>query len=241
LAAASEPMLILDKVNVFYGGIHALRDVSLTVGAGEVVTLIGANGAGKSTTLRAITGLVAPKSGRVTFQGDDITGVAPHRLVGRGISMSPEGRGVFANLTVLENLEMGAYLTKNRSAIKRELERGFALFPRLKERIKQPAGTLSGGEQQMLAMARALMSHPKLLLLDEPSLGLAPIVCQTIFSTIDEIKTEGTTVLLVEQNANAALKHSDRGYVLETGEVILEGTAAEIAGNSRVREAYLGE
>lgn len=241
MAAGNEPMLVLDGVNVFYGGIHALRNVSLTVGAGEVVTLIGANGAGKSTTLRAITGLVAPKSGRVTFEGADITGLAPHKLVARGISMSPEGRGVFANLTVLENLEMGAYLTKDKAAIRRELERGFVLFPRLKERMTQPAGTLSGGEQQMLAMARALMSRPRLLLLDEPSLGLAPIVCQTIFSTIDEIKAEGTTVLLVEQNANAALKHSDRGYVLETGEVILEGSAAEIAGNPRVREAYLGE
>ena len=241
MAAGSKPMLVLSSVDVFYGGIHALRNVSLTVGTGEVVTLIGANGAGKSTTLRAITGLVTPTSGRVTFQGEDITGLAPHKLVARGISMSPEGRGVFANLTVLENLEMGAYLTNDRAAIKRSLERGFTLFPRLKERIKQPAGTLSGGEQQMLAMARALMSRPTLLLLDEPSLGLAPIVCQTIFSTIDEIKTEGTTVLLVEQNANAALKHSDRGYVLETGEVILEGSATEIAGNPRVREAYLGE
>ena len=234
-------MLTLADIDIFYGGIHALRGVSLAVNAGEVVTLIGANGAGKSTTLRAITGLVTPKSGRVTFLGEDITGMAPHKLVARGISMSPEGRGVFANLTVLENLEMGAYLTKNKSTIKRDLERGFTLFPRLKERSKQRAGTLSGGEQQMLAMARALMSHPKLLLLDEPSLGLAPIVCQTIFSTIDEIKAEGTTVLLVEQNANAALKHSDRGYVLETGAVILEGTAAEVAGNPRVREAYLGE
>jgi len=241
LGETSPPMLTLDRVNVFYGAIHALRDVSLTVGRGEVVTLIGANGAGKSTTLRAITGLLTPRSGRVTFEGQDITGRPPHKLVARGISMSPEGRGVFANLTVLENLEMGAYLTTDAAAIKRDLERGFTLFPRLKERIKQRAGTLSGGEQQMLAMARALMSHPKLLLLDEPSLGLAPIVCQTIFSTIDEIKAEGTTVLLVEQNAHAALKRSDRGYVLETGAVILEGSAAEIAGNPRVREAYLGE
>jgi branched-chain amino acid transport system ATP-binding protein len=241
LAAAENPMLVLDRVNVFYGGIHALRSVSLTVNAGEVVTLLGANGAGKSTTLRAITGLLTPKSGRVTFEGQDITGGAPHKLVARGISMSPEGRGVFANLTVLENLEMGAYLTKDTAVIKRDLERGFTLFPRLKERVKQLAGTLSGGEQQMLAMGRALMSHPKLLLLDEPSLGLAPIVCQTIFTTIDQIKAAGTTVLLVEQNANAALKHSDRGYVLETGEVILEGSAADLAGNPRVREAYLGE
>jgi branched-chain amino acid transport system ATP-binding protein len=241
LAADSAPLLTLENVNVYYGGIHALRDVSLQVAAGEVVTLIGANGAGKSTTLRAITGLVAPRSGRVTFDGRDITGVPAHRLVAQGISMSPEGRGVFANLTVLENLEMGAYLTRDKALVERQLARGFALFPRLKERIKQPAGTLSGGEQQMLAMARALMSRPRLLLLDEPSLGLAPIVSQTIFATIDEIRAEGTTVLLVEQNANAALKHSDRGYVLETGQVILEGSAAEIAGNPRVREAYLGE
>jgi len=241
LAAADGQMLSLEKVNVFYGAIHALRDVSLTVRAGEVVTLLGANGAGKSTTLRAITGLLAPQSGRIVFDGVDVTGRAPHTLVARGMSMSPEGRGVFANLTVLENLEMGAYLTKDKAVVHRDLERGFMLFPRLKERVKQRAGTLSGGEQQMLAIARALMSHPKLLLLDEPSLGLAPIVCQTIFSTIDEIKAEGTTVLLVEQNANAALKHSDRGYVLETGSVIFEGSAAEIAGDPRVREAYLGE
>jgi branched-chain amino acid transport system ATP-binding protein len=241
LAAADGQVLSLEKVNVFYGAIHALRDVSLTVRAGEVVTLLGANGAGKSTTLRAITGLLTPKSGRILFEGADITGCAAHTLVARGMSMSPEGRGVFANLTVLENLELGAYLTKNKAVLKRDLERGFTLFPRLKERVKQAAGTLSGGEQQMLAMARALMSHPTLLLLDEPSLGLAPIVSQTIFNTIDEIKAAGTTVLLVEQNATAALKHSDRGYVLETGAVIFEGTAAEIATNPRVREAYLGE
>ena len=234
-------MLTLDKVNVFYGAIHALHDVSLTVNKGEVVTLIGANGAGKSTTLRAITGLLTPRSGRVTFEGQDITGMPAHKLVARGISMSPEGRGVFANLTVLENLEMGAYLVTDKAAIQRNLDRGFALFPRLAERRKQRAGTLSGGEQQMLAMARALMSQPKLLLLDEPSLGLAPIVCRTIFETIDEIKAEGTTVLLVEQNANAALKRSDRGYVLETGHVILEGSAASSASDPRVREAYLGE
>ena len=234
-------MLALDNVNVFYGAIHALRNVSITVDQGEVVTLIGANGAGKSTTLRAITGLLTPKSGRVTFEGHDITGLPAHRLVARGISMSPEGRGVFANLTVLENLEMGAYLTKDSAVRQRDLDRTFVLFPRLAERMKQRAGTLSGGEQQMLAMGRALMSRPKLLLLDEPSLGLAPIVCQTIFKTIDEIKAAGTTVLLVEQNANAALKHSDRGYVLETGEIILHGPAAEIASNPKIRAAYLGE
>jgi branched-chain amino acid transport system ATP-binding protein len=234
-------MLTLENLNVFYGAIHALRNVSVAVNKGEVVTLIGANGAGKSTTLRAITGLLAPKSGRVVFDGEDITSVPAHRRVARGISMAPEGRGIFANLTVLENLEMGAYLKNEPKAIARDLEYGFTLFPRLKERVTQSAGTLSGGEQQMLAIARALMSHPKLLLLDEPSLGLAPLVCHIIFSTIDEIKAAGTTLLVVEQNASAALKHSDRGYVLETGEVILEGTASTIASNPRVREAYLGE
>jgi branched-chain amino acid transport system ATP-binding protein len=234
-------MLTLDGVNVFYGGIHALRDVSLTVHRGEVVTLIGANGAGKSTTLRAISGLLEPSAGRIVFEGEDIAGMPAHTLVPRGISMSPEGRGVFANLTVLENLEMGAYLVNSASQIREDLERGFTLFPRLRERAKQSAGTLSGGEQQMLAIARALMSRPKLLLLDEPSLGLAPIVCQTIFSTIDAIKALGTTVLLVEQNANTALRHSDRAYVLETGAVILDGPAAEIAVHPRVKEAYLGE
>ena len=234
-------MLTLEHLNVFYGAIHALRSVSMTVNAGEVVTLIGANGAGKSTTLRAITGLLTPRSGRVVFEGEEITNVPAHRRVARGISMAPEGRGIFANLTVLENLEMGAYLKREPVAIKRDLDYGFTLFPRLKERIRQSAGTLSGGEQQMLAIARALMSHPKLLLLDEPSLGLAPLVCHTIFSTIDEIKAAGTTLLVVEQNASAALKHSDRSYVLETGEVILEGTASTIASHPRVREAYLGE
>ena len=234
-------MLRLEALNVFYGGIHALRDVSMQIDAGEVVTLIGANGAGKSTTLRAVAGLLAPRSGRVLFEGENISGVAAHKLVARGISMAPEGRGVFANLTVLENLEMGAYLVHDKARIAEDLDRGFTLFPRLKERIKQRAGTLSGGEQQMLAIARALMSRPKLLLLDEPSLGLAPLVCQTIFHTIDVIKSAGTTVLLVEQNAHAALRHSDRGYVLETGSIVLEGTAATIADNPRVRAAYLGD
>jgi branched-chain amino acid transport system ATP-binding protein len=234
-------MLTLEAVNVFYGGIHALRDLSIEIRAGEVVTLIGANGAGKSTTLRAISGLVPPRSGTVRFDGADITGVPAHTLVSRGISMSPEGRGVFANLTVRENLEMGAYRVRDAAQIRADMARGFALFPRLEERMTQRAGTLSGGEQQMLAMARALMSRPRLLLLDEPSLGLAPIVCQTIFQTIDAIKASGTTVLLVEQNASAALKHSDRAYVLETGAVVLHGTAAEVATNARVREAYLGE
>ena len=234
-------MLVIENLNVFYGGIHALRSVTIVVHAGEVVTLIGANGAGKSTTLRAITGLLTPRSGRVVFEGEEVTGVPAHRRVARGISMAPEGRGIFANLTVLENLEMGAYLKKEPAAITRDLEYGFTLFPRLKERMRQSAGTLSGGEQQMLAIARALMSRPKLLLLDEPSLGLAPLVCHTIFSTIDEIKAAGTTLLVVEQNASAALKHADRGYVLETGAVIFEGTASTIARDPRVREAYLGD
>lgn len=234
-------MLALDAVDVYYGGIHALRGVSLTVRRGEVVTLIGANGAGKSTTLRAISGLLTPSGGRVMFEGDDITGRPAHTLVPRGISMAPEGRGVFANLTVLENLEMGAYLVKDAGQVRQDVERGFTMFPRLRERAKQRAGTLSGGEQQMLAIARALMSRPKLLLLDEPSLGLAPLVCRTIFDTIDAIKAGGTTVLLVEQNAHAALRHSDRAYVLETGAVILEGPSSEIATHPRVREAYLGE
>ena len=237
----ADPMLAIEAINVFYGGIHALRDVSINVNAGEVVTLIGANGAGKSTTLRAVSGLLTPRSGRIVFEGDDIGGLPAHLLVARGISMAPEGRGIFANLTVLENLEMGAYLVRSRSQIVQDLERGFELFPRLRERVKQRAGTLSGGEQQMLAIARALMSRPKLLLLDEPSLGLAPLVCQTIFNTIATIKASGTTVLLVEQNANAALKHSDRAYVLETGSVMLQGSAKEIASHPGVREAYLGE
>ena len=237
----ADPMLAIEAINVFYGGIHALRDVSIKVNAGEVVTLIGANGAGKSTTLRAVSGLLTPRSGRIVFEGDDIGGLPAHLLVARGISMAPEGRGIFANLTVLENLEMGAYLVRSRSQILQDLERGFDLFPRLRERVKQRAGTLSGGEQQMLAIARALMSRPKLLLLDEPSLGLAPLVCQTIFNTIATIKASGTTVLLVEQNANAALKHSDRAYVLETGSVMLQGSAKEIASHPGVREAYLGE
>ena len=236
-----DSMLTLEGINVFYGGIHALRDVSITVNSGEVVTLIGANGAGKSTTLRAVSGLLAPRSGRIVFEGHDIAGLPAHLLVAKGISMAPEGRGVFANLTVLENLEMGAYLVRSRPQMRQDLDRGFEMFPRLRERMKQRAGTLSGGEQQMLAIARALMSRPRLLLLDEPSLGLAPLVCQTIFNRIATIKASGMTVLLVEQNAHAALKHSDRAYVLETGSVILQGNAKEIASHPGVREAYLGE
>jgi len=218
-----------------------LTDISLTVNQGEVVTLIGANGAGKTTTLRTITGLLEPKNGRVMYEGKQISGVATHKLLPMGIAMSPEGRGVFANLTVRENLEMGAYIRNDKKAISDDMERGFTLFPRLKEREKQKAGTLSGGEQQMLAMARAMMSRPRLLLLDEPSLGLAPLLVHTIFEAIDNIRAEGTTILLVEQNANAALHHSDRAYVLETGRIVMEGDSKQLAADPRVKEAYLGE
>lgn len=234
-------MLQLENLHVSYGAINALTGINLQVGAGEVVTLIGANGAGKTTTLRTITGLLAPKKGRVVFEGKDISGVPTHKIVGMGICMSPEGRGVFANLSVLENLELGAYLTNDNARIKNDLEKVFVLFPRLKERIKQLAGTLSGGEQQMVAMGRSLMARPRLLLLDEPSLGLAPLVVKTIFQAIDEISKEGTTVLLVEQNAHAALKHSHKAYVIETGQIILEGPSEQLAVDPRVRDAYLGE
>jgi len=234
-------MLTLDNVSVNYGAIEALTGISMHVETGEVVTLIGANGAGKTTTLRTITGLLEPREGKISFEGEDISGRATHRLVAKGISMSPEGRGVFANLSVRENLQMGAYLKKDKRAIAAEMERVFQMFPRLKERESQKAGTLSGGEQQMLAIGRALMSQPRLLLLDEPSLGLAPLVVHTIFEAIDEIKSKGTTILLVEQNAHAALKHSDRAYVLETGRIVMEGPSAELAADPRIKEAYLGE
>lgn len=234
-------MLTLENVSVNYGAIEALTGISMHVETGEVVTLIGANGAGKTTTLRTITGLLQPRAGKITFEGEDIGGRATHRLVAKGISMSPEGRGVFANLSVRENLQMGAYLKKDKRAIAAEMERAFHMFPRLKERESQKAGTLSGGEQQMLAIGRALMSQPRLLLLDEPSLGLAPLVVHTIFEAIDEIKSKGTTILLVEQNAHAALKHSDRAYVLETGRIVMEGSSKELAADPRIKEAYLGE
>ena len=234
-------MLTLDNVSVNYGAIEALTGISMHVEAGEVVTLIGANGAGKTTTLRTITGLLEPREGKITFEGEDISGRPTHRLVAKGISMSPEGRGVFANLSVRENLQMGAYLKKDKRAIAADMERAFTMFPRLKEREAQKAGTLSGGEQQMLAIGRALMSQPRLLLLDEPSLGLAPLVVHTIFESIDEIKSKGTTILLVEQNAHAALKHSDRAYVLETGRIVMEGSSKELAADPRIKEAYLGE
>jgi len=234
-------MLTLENIYVGYGAIEALKGVSMHVGQGEVITLIGANGAGKTTTLRTITGLLNPRRGRVLFEGDDISGTPTHKLVARGIAMSPEGRGVFANLTVRENLQMGAYLQKDKRKIAEDTERAFRMFPRLKEREKQKAGTLSGGEQQMLAIGRALMSRPRLLLLDEPSLGLAPLVVHTIFEAIDEIRGEGTTILLVEQNAHAALGHSDRAYVLETGHIVMEGPSKDLAADPRIKEAYLGE
>jgi branched-chain amino acid transport system ATP-binding protein len=234
-------MLVLDNVSVNYGAIEALRGISMRVEQGEVVTLIGANGAGKTTTLRTITGLLEPREGSITFEGDDIGGTATHKLVARGISMSPEGRGVFANLSVRENLQMGAYLQRNRTEIANGMKKIFEMFPRLKEREQQKAGTLSGGEQQMLAMGRALMSKPRLLLLDEPSLGLAPLVVHTIFEAIEEIRGKGTTILLVEQNAHAALLHSDRAYVLETGSITMEGPSKELANDPRIKEAYLGE
>jgi branched-chain amino acid transport system ATP-binding protein len=234
-------MLTLENVSVSYGAIEALTGINLQVNHGEVVTLIGANGAGKTTTLRTITGLLEPSEGQITYEGKRIDGMAAHKLVSMGMAMSPEGRGVFANLSVRENLEMGAYIRSDKKGIAEDMEKGFTMFPRLKEREQQKAGTLSGGEQQMLAMARALMSRPRLLLLDEPSLGLAPIVVHTIFEAIDNIRAEGTTILLVEQNANAALHHSDRAYVMETGRIVMEGDSRELAADPRVKEAYLGE
>jgi branched-chain amino acid transport system ATP-binding protein len=234
-------MLTLENVSVNYGAIEALTGISLHVEQGEVVTLIGANGAGKTTTLRTITGLLQPKQGRIVFEGEDISAKPTHKLVAQGISMSPEGRGVFANLSVRENLQMGAYLNKNKTAIAADMDRAFQMFPRLKEREAQKAGTLSGGEQQMLAIGRALMSKPRLLLLDEPSLGLAPLIVHTIFEAIDEIRSKGTTILLVEQNAHAALGHSDRAYVLETGRIVMDGPSKELAADPKIKEAYLGE
>lgn len=234
-------MLVLKNVWSGYGAIEALKGINLEVNKGEIVTLIGANGAGKTTTLRTITGLVAARFGDIHFEGERLNNVPTHKITARGVSMVPEGRAVFANLTVAENLEMGAYLEKHIARVRDSLDKVFALFPRLKERRKQQAGTLSGGEQQMLAMGRAMMARPRLLLLDEPSLGLAPIIVHSIFEAIDEINRAGTTILLVEQNANAALKHSNRAYVLETGSIVMEGESSIVASDQRVKEAYLGE
>jgi branched-chain amino acid transport system ATP-binding protein len=240
-AAVGTPILEVVDLRVSYGAIEALKGISLRLEAGEIVTLIGANGAGKSTTLRAILGLVPAKSGEIRFRGQATRSSPTFKLVRGGLTLVPEGRAIFANLSVRENLEMGAYARRDKAGLTADFEKVFRIFPRLKEREKQTGGTLSGGEQQMLAIGRALMSRPKVLLLDEPSLGLAPILVHTIFESIEEIHREGVPVLLVEQNANAALKHSNRAYVLETGCVALEGTSAEVAANPRVKEAYLGE
>jgi branched-chain amino acid transport system ATP-binding protein len=234
-------MLQIKELNVFYGAIHALKDISIDVEEGKIVTLIGANGAGKTSTLRAISGLIPAKSGDIIYNGKSIKSVPAFKLVGMGISHVPEGRRVFANLTVLENLELGAYTRKDKAGIKRDMEIVFDKFPRLKERIKQSAGTLSGGEQQMLAIGRALMIKPKILLLDEPSMGLAPIIVRNIFSIIREINSTGTTVLLVEQNAHMALSIADQAYVLETGKIVLSGKASDLLNDESVKNAYLGE
>jgi branched-chain amino acid transport system ATP-binding protein len=240
----AENILELEGVHTFYGSIEALKGISINVKQGEVVTLIGANGAGKSTTLRSINGLNHPRRGRIRFQGRDITHASPHDVVERGISQSPEGRRLFPRMTVLENLLMGTFQRKdrnNKKAVNEDLDRVYTLFPRLNERKQQKAGTLSGGEQQMVAIGRALMAHPKLLLLDEPSMGLAPIFVERIFEIIQEINSQGTPILLVEQNALMALDHADRGYVLETGRVALSGDAKELRQNEQVRKTYLGE
>jgi branched-chain amino acid transport system ATP-binding protein len=233
-------VLQVKDIDVYYGAIHALKKMSLQVDQGSIVTLIGANGAGKTTTLKTISGLLRPRSGTVTFKDVNISKVAPEKIVGMGISQVPEGRRVFASMSVLENLEMGAYLRSDKKAIKDDLENVFTRFPRLKERRKQMAGTLSGGEQQMLAIGRALMARPQLLLMDEPSMGLAPLLVKEIFSIIKDINERGTTVLLVEQNAHMALSIADKAYVIETGEIVLQGAAAELLQSEAVKKAYLG-
>ncbi len=235
-----ETMLKIDNIHVYYGAIHAIKGISLEVKQGEIVTLIGANGAGKSTTLRTISGLLKPKEGSIRFMEKDIAGIKAHQIVKEGISQVPEGRRIFAEMSVLENLELGAFIRNDKDAIREDMEMVFHRFPRLEERKEQLAGTLSGGEQQMLAMGRALMSRPKLLLLDEPSMGLAPLLIREIFSIIQDINKTGTTVLLVEQNANMALSIAHRAYVLETGRITLSGDAKELAASEEVRKAYLG-
>jgi branched-chain amino acid transport system ATP-binding protein len=235
------PVVEIEDLHVYYGAIHALKGVSLNVGEGEIVTLIGSNGAGKSTTLRAINGLNRPRQGRIRFQGRDITAATPHSIVKSGIAQSPEGRRLFPRMSVTENLEMGAFQRTDRANFRADMERVFELFPRLKERRSQRAGTLSGGEQQMCAIGRALMARPKLLLLDEPSMGLAPIFVERIFEIVVEINRQGTPVLLVEQNALMALEVAQRGYVMETGRIALQGAAGELKTNEQVRRTYLGE
>ena len=233
-------MLEIKDIHVFYGAIHAIKGISLEVNEGEIVTLIGANGAGKSTTLRTISGLLKPKTGTMTFEGKNIAGVPAHNIVKAGISQVPEGRRIFAEMSVMENLDLGAFIRKDKDGIQKDLKMVFERFPRLEERKNQEAGTLSGGEQQMLAMGRALMSRPRLLLLDEPSMGLAPLLIREIFSIIQDINKTGTTILLVEQNANMALSIANRAYVLETGRITLSGDAKELAASEDVRKAYLG-
>jgi branched-chain amino acid transport system ATP-binding protein len=234
-------LLSLEALHVSYGGIRAVKGIDLSVAAGEVVCLIGANGAGKTTTLKAITGIVRAAGGSIVYDGQPIHGLRVHEIARRGLAMVPEGRGIFAQLTIDENLAMGAYARKDRGSLAADVERAFTLFPRLKERRGQVAGTLSGGEQQMLAMARALMSRPRLLLLDEPSMGLAPLMVEKIFEVVRAIAAEGVTLLLVEQNARLALQSSHRGYVLEGGTITLSGEARQLLGDPRIREAYLGE
>ena len=232
-------MLKIKDLNINYGGINAVRDVSFEVEQGSIITLVGANGAGKSSILRSIAGVVTPKSGTIEFCGEDITGISAEQVVKKGITLVPEGRRIFPDLTVLENIRIGAYLRKD--SLEDDIKWVYDLFPRLKERSWQMAGTLSGGEQQMLAVARALMSRPKLMMMDEPSLGLAPLIVRDIFSIIKEINNNGVTILLIEQNANMALKTADRGYVLETGRITIEGTGAELLANEEVKKAYLGK
>ena len=234
------PMLEVDNIHTYYGNIQALKGISLTIEEGEIVTLIGANGAGKTTTLRTICGLLKPRQGKVYLEGEDLTDCKAHEIVYKGVAMVPEGRGVFSKLTVSENLEMGAYSRNDRAGIAQDMEYVFTLFPRLKERRKQVAGTLSGGEQQMLATARAMMARPRLLLMDEPSMGLAPVLVEDVFDRMVEINREGTTILLVEQNANMALQFASRGYVLQTGEIVLSDTCEGLRQNPTVQKAYLG-
>jgi branched-chain amino acid transport system ATP-binding protein len=235
------PLLEVSDLHSYYGNIHALKGISLTVEKGEIVSLIGGNGAGKSTTLRTICGLLKPRQGLVRLEGEDLASYRAHQIVQKGVAMVPEGRGIFSRLTVAENLDLGAYSRDRRDDIRQDLDRVFSLFPRLKERIRQVAGTLSGGEQQMLAIGRALMAHPRLLLMDEPSMGLGPILVESIFDTIRSINREGTTILLVEQNALMALSVARRGYVLQTGTIVLQDTAKNLRANEMVRKAYLGE
>jgi branched-chain amino acid transport system ATP-binding protein len=233
-------MLEVQDIHAYYGNIQALNGISLTVEQGEIVTLIGANGAGKTSTLRTISGLLPPRKGKITLEGEDLSKYKAHEIVYKKVAMVPEGRGIFARLTVAENLDMGAFSRDDKDGIEEDRERVYELFPRMKERITQVAGTLSGGEQQMLATGRALMTHPRLLLMDEPSMGLAPVLVESIFETIQEINKEGTTILLVEQNATMALSVADRGYVVQTGEIVLHDTATNLQQNEMVQKAYLG-